>query len=125
MSSVVTTSSVADRFGIALSTLCLVHCLVLPVFSTGAALWIASEAVHFWMVGILVPVVLLAAGSGYRSHGNPLVSLVFYYGTGIVVATLLFEASLPPGAEVLFTTIGSLILMAAHGMNWRLQRCQH
>ena len=64
--------AVLDRFSIGFSTLCLLHCLavpvlvsVLPVFATFA---FADERFHLALVVLVVPTSIVALGLGCRLH---------------------------------------------------------
>ena len=119
-------TSLKDSFGVICSSLCLVHCLFLPMvlpmlLATGAlgtaGALLASEQTHLML---LVPVVLLAVMSfpgGYRRHGSVLPSALALAGlTGLVLALLLGEAT-----ETLLTSIGAGLLIIAHLKNRKLQ----
>ena len=114
-------SSFKDLSGVICSSLCLAHCLLLPMLlATGtlgaAGALLASEQIHLML---LVPVILLAAMSfpgGYRRHGRMLPSVLALAGlTGLVLALLLGEAT-----ETLLTSIGAGLLMIAHLKNRKL-----
>ena len=118
-------SSLKDSFGVICSSLCLVHCLFLPMvlpmlLATGvlgtAGTLLASEQTHLML---LVPVVLLAVMSfpgGYRRHGSVLPSILALLGlTGLVLALVLGEAS-----ETWLTSIGAAMLIIAHLRNRKL-----
>ena len=74
-----------DRLGIALSTLCLVHCLLLPVLLAVLPL-VAISYVPEWLdesewlhLALLVPVALLFVHGVHDVHGKCILfSLLFY-----------------------------------------------
>lgn len=114
-------TSLKDSFGVICSSLCLAHCLLLPMLLATGALGtagalLASEQTHLML---LVPVVLLAVMSfpgGYRRHGSVLPSALALAGlTGLVLALLLGEAT-----ETLLTSIGAGLLIIAHLKNRKL-----
>ena len=114
-------TSLKDSFGVICSSLCLAHCLLLPMLLATGALGtagalLASEQTHLML---LVPVVLLAVMSfpgGYRRHGSVLPSALGLAGlTGLVLALLLGEAT-----ETLLTSIGAGLLIIAHLKNRKL-----
>ena len=114
-------TSIKDSFGVICSSLCLAHCLLLPmVLATGAlgtaGALLASEQTHLML---LVPVVLLALMSfpaSYRRHGSVLPSALALAGlTGLKLALLLGEST-----ETLLPSIGAGLLIIAHLRNRKL-----
>lgn len=116
---------VLHRAGMALSGLCLVHCLLMPLLLAVApaiflaslpAGWIEAEWLH---AALIVPVVLVSGPALWRSGGKR---------AGVLVAALaaliaaLFVAS--EALETGLTVVGALSLLAAHGIALR-QRSAH
>ncbi|WP_419810226.1 MerC domain-containing protein [Bacterioplanoides sp.] len=107
-----------DMLGIVCSSLCLAHCLLLPMLlatgvlgSVGALL--ASEQVHLML---LVPVILLAALSfpaSYKQHH----SLTPIITGSLGLLSLLLALILGENFEVTLTIIGAFLLIAAHLSN--------
>ncbi len=112
----------ADRVAIALSALCLVHCLVIPVAllaapALGLAVLGTETAVHWLLLGIAVPVSVYALWQGYRQHRQR-----FCVVLGAAGLCLLFVAvSHLAGAsrEVPLTLAGVILLLVAHAYNLR------
>lgn len=109
-----------DGIAIALSGLCLIHCLAIPVaFLLGPVLsqtLVETEtSVHWLLLGLAAPVSLWALGNGYRSHGK-----IFNLILGVIGLMLMLL-----GAAQLFghewemplTVIGVLAVLAAHVRN--------
>jgi hypothetical protein len=117
--------SILDHVAIALSGLCLVHCLLLPVIIVAVPLLAQLNETHFHaqMLLVVVPVSLFAFAHGYRRHGN----LRIIVG-GIAGIALLFtggtvaHANYGPLADILLTVAGSLVLATSHYFNNRLMR---
>ncbi|MDQ7041246.1 MAG: MerC domain-containing protein [Rhodothermus sp.] len=121
--------SLWDRIGIGLSSICLIHCLLLPltlvVLPLGATLITLHEEVHILFAVLLLPTTAFAAYQGYRRHRHRRV--LGWLGTGLALVLL---ASFP-GHEVLgvlggtlVTMLGSALLIWGHWQNWRLTlRC--
>lgn len=111
-----------DGFAIALSALCLAHCLasaiLLAMFSSIAGPFM-HESVH--EIGLAVAVVLgaVALGRGRRLHGR---RLPLWIGSaGLVVMTI--GIILPHhGGEIVATMIGVVLLASGHFMNQRAAR---
>ncbi len=109
-----------DRFAIALSGLCLVHCMAVPVaLFMGPLLggWLAESetTVHWVLLALAVPSTALALGSGYSKHRNSLTVVLGAAGLAIMFAGVahLFGRT----AEVVLTTIGVTLLLVAHVRN--------
>ncbi len=108
-----------DRAGLALSGLCLVHCLASAVFfallaSAGGAL--LHPAFH--EVGLVLAILfgILAIGQGIASHGFMMPAAIGGLGVGVMAGAL----SLPHGgAETLTTMVGVAILALGHDLNRR------
>src|SRR5690625_3971385 len=85
-------SSVLDTFAIALSGLCLVRCLALPVvialFPLLSVTLIDHEAFHHIILIAVLPTTAIALGLGYRRHRRTSVAALGTAG----VAALVFAA---------------------------------
>ncbi len=113
-----------DLWGISCSILCLVHCLITLLASIGGVAILAELAhggdhdVHLHAV-LIIPIALFALLSFpacYKKHRNHFPLIMAIIGlVGIMIALLL-----PPVWETVFTVVGSLFLVAAHGWNYRL-----
>lgn len=118
-------SDLADKLGICLSGLCLIHCIILPV------LILVLPSMHFWLEWtyfhdvMLVALPALALGAfvpGFRKHRN---RVVFYWATPglalIVMGTLFFGEH--GWREVSLSILGSFLLIRAHRLNRHLCAC--
>lgn len=110
-----------DAAGIALSALCIVHCLAVPLVATGALAWAASERIHVGLTVSLAAIVLIVAAPSYRRHRRPLVPTLLVSGLAILVAALILGEAAGETAEVGLTVLGSVVLMAGHVLNLRLR----
>jgi hypothetical protein len=112
-------SGALDRIGIALSGLCLVHCLgsaivFAMVASAGGIL--LNPAIH--EVGLLLAIGfgIVALGRGVVEHGFMMPAAVGGLGLGVMAGAL----SIPhDGAEVIYTVLGVAILALGHDLNRR------
>jgi hypothetical protein len=104
-----------DRIGLALSGLCAVHCLVMPVLLLLLPLWHRAhafhEALHPLMAVLLVPITLRALRGG--AAGGRLLRC----GLALVWAALPAHAFVAEGLGFLLTLAGSALLMAGHRSN--------
>ena len=109
-----------DRLGIGLSSVCAIHCLLVPVFVSLIPLWPALEHVHefthlvFFLA--IAPTVVLSLK---RLHANKWVSFYLISGTLIIFLAWFFNSQLGEYGEAGVTLIGSLLLITGHWINYR------
>jgi len=116
-----------DRFAIALSGVCLVHCLLLPfaiALMPLLAIGIGSdEHLHELMLWVVLPVSLVGLSLGWHRHRR---SDVLALGLAAMVVLAFAgtwgHANLSQLAEVALTVPGSLALAVAHLLNFRQVR---
>ena len=115
-----------DRLGIGLSSVCAIHCLLVPVFVSLIPLWPALEHVHefthlvFFLA--ITPTVVLSLR---RLHANRWVSFYLIFGTFIIFLAWFFNSHLGEYGEAGVTLIGSLLLITGHWINYRAKvRCK-
>ena len=118
-------SDILDHAAIALSGLCLIHCLLLPIIIVGLPLLAQFNAAHFHaqILIVVVPVSLFAFTLGYRHHGNK--AIVAWGAAGIAIlfiAGTVAHANYGVLADSLLTMAGSVVLATAHYRNNRLTR---
>lgn len=116
-----------DRLGIAMSVVCLVHCLVLPFAIVAlplvAAQWLHTSTFHTAMALALLPVALLAAVPGLRMHGRISVAAAMAAGLSLLsTAAFAGEDLLSHEWQIGLTVLGGAILVAAHAVNLVLCR---
>ena len=117
----------ADKAAISLSVLCIIHCLALPLIvvllPVLTALNLQDEAVHWWILGAVVPTSLYALTMGCKKHKDYSVMVLGFVGLAILIATpFLGHDLLGESGESIFTTIGALIIAGGHLINQRLCR---
>lgn len=118
-----------DQVAIALSAICIVHCLALPIVVVAlpvAALSLGdSQHFHGLMLWVVVPTSLVGLLLGYRLHQRA--GLVALGTLGMVVlgaAATYGHAGWSLALEVVVSVAGSLTLGAAHWLNFReVRRC--
>ena len=119
MIGIVERRGVIDRLGIALSGLCLVHCLASAIF---VALLASAGGVfldpRFHEFGLVIASALgvVALGLGIRKHGFMMPAAIGGLGLGVMAGAL----SLPHGpGEIVYTVVGVSILALGHDLNGR------
>ena len=122
-----------DVFAVSLSSLCVVHCLAMPVLlvllPSLAALPIADESFHFWLVFLVIPTSVAALFLGCRRHRKWSVLAWGLSGVGVLVFAALFgHDMLGEAGEKIMTVVGSVMVAISHALNYRLCRsssCSH
>lgn len=119
-----------DRIAIALSAVCIVHCLAVPVLVAAlpiAALTLGTDThFHALMLWLVVPTSFVGFGFGYRVHARAgLVGLGLAGITVLATAALWGHTAWTEVVEVSVSVAGSLILGTAHWLNFREVRRAH
>lgn len=133
-----------DALGAALSGLCIVHCLLMPLAIAYVPLlkfeWLEGESFHRWLAIGALGIGGLSFLPGYLRHRRLSVLLLALTGLSLLgygaflvpdeccqleccrreVAASAFSLD---GLRRLRTPCGGLLLMLAHGLNCRLTRC--
>ena len=108
-----------DRAAIALSGLCLVHCLatsvVLAVLASAGGLLVAP-VVHEIGLTLAIMLGIVALGRGVVEHGFMMPSAVGGLGLGVMSGALTMPHS---GLETVYTIIGVAVLALGHDLNRR------
>ena len=128
-----------DRWGIALSSLCAIHCLAIPAAfallpsltvalhsfeapSRRLALWLLRlQAYDAALVGVALLVAWLSFGTGWRRHRcwRP---FGWWLAAALAFAVGLCFGSLPYGGHGLALASGGILLVIGHVRNLRLLR---
>jgi MerC mercury resistance protein len=125
-----TFSKYFDRIAIALSTICIVHCLAMPFVI--AVLPLAAFTVggdghfHTLMLWLVVPTSVLGFGLGVRVHRRAdIVALGVAAVAALSAAALWGHSAWQPRVEVFVNVGASIVLAAAHAWNFREVRRIH
>ena len=126
-------SSIADWLGIAASTACAVHCILLPtLLVTGTVLpatILGDEAFHAAMLWLILPAAVVAFGIGCWRHKDRWVLAFGIIGlTGMVLAVAVLHDIIGEAGERIVTVLSAAALVVAHYRNFRLCRssgCDH
>ena len=120
-----------DRFGMILSVICLIHCLITPLLLISlpilARYYLAHPMFHLMIALLIVPVGLMAFYSGYKHHRNKTVLLLGIPGLFIIAAIpyLVHEMHYPI-PEAIVMTLGSVMMLSAHWINRKsCKTCKH
>jgi undecaprenyl pyrophosphate phosphatase UppP len=115
-----------DQVGIAVSSICFVHCLATPILLLSLP-WMGEyfddPIFHVLIFLIIVPIGLYAFIRGYQHHGHRSVLILGLPGLFIVGFGAFLPHWLVPGlGREAVTVIGSLFLISAHTVNRRACR---
>ncbi len=108
-----------DRMGIALSGLCVVHCLTSAIAlallaSAGGVL--VDHRLHAVGLVLAIALGLVALGRGIVQHGFMMPASIGGLGLGVMTGAL----TLPhDGGEIVYTILGVAILALGHDLNRR------
>ncbi|MCS6838092.1 MAG: MerC domain-containing protein [Bdellovibrionaceae bacterium] len=123
-----------NLWGLILSGLCFLHCLMLPIVLSSLPLFFNLIIPSTWLNLILLimiwPIAVISIKKGYQLHGNKLIVFMGLAGLGLMSADPLlhFLSPDPPNSTQLLThnptvltpfwtwlnPLGSLILMTTH-----------
>ena len=119
-----------DRVAIALSTICIVHCLAMPIVI--ALLPVTAFALggdghfHALMLWFVVPTSILGFGLGIRVHRRvDIVAMGAVAIAALAAAALWGHSDWDPSVELLVNVAASVLLAAAHWRNFREVRRLH
>jgi len=125
-----TLSRYLDRIAISLSTICIVHCLAMPLLVAllpVVAITFGSDGhFHALMLWLVVPTSAIAFSLGYRVHGKQGILL----SGALAVAVLALVAfwghdAWDPAVEVTVNVAASIALALTHWQNFRDVRRIH
>ncbi len=109
-----------DGVAVALSGLCLVHCLALPLIVAGLPFLAQFSAghLHLQMLIVVLPLSILALTIGLRRHRNLRIIAAGSIGMLLlVIGATVAHTQLGLTADRLFTIAGALTLATAHYYN--------
>lgn len=117
-------STITDKLGIFGSTLCLIHCLVLPFILPLLSAQAYSphlSGLESFFHGIIFPVLLLIAvlafSRGYKQHHSKLILTLGISGVSLLFSGLIAEYFIHTGRAEIITASGSALLVVAHLLN--------
>jgi hypothetical protein len=109
-----------DGTAVALSALCLVHCLALPLIVAGLPFLaqFSEGHLHAQMLFVVLPLSTVALGLGFRRHGSlRIISAGIVGMVTLIVGATVAHTYLGLTADRAFTVVGALVLATAHYHN--------
>jgi hypothetical protein len=127
---VTTVSRYFDRIAITLSTICIVHCLAMPLliaFLPVAAITLGTDGHFHWlMLWLVVPTSALGFALGLKVHGKPGIVVVGALAvTVLAIVALRGHGAWDTSIEVAVNVAASIVLAGAHWRNFREVRRVH
>lgn len=122
------TSQNLDRLGMTASTLCAIHCALVPIFLTALPLlgleFLANEWVEISMILVSVVLGTLSLSLSYRKqHHKLLPFLILVFGFALIFTGHFAGFK---SLEPILIPLGGFIVASAHLVNWRLNKtCEH
>ena len=116
-----------DSLAIGISALCLIHCLFLPILLVLVPAVVAdvftNEAIHKWLVFIILPTSIVALSLGCKQHKRWHFFIIGSVGICLLLMGLMVDLfSLAPIWEEILTVLGTLCIASAHFLNYRTCR---
>ncbi|MEN3332356.1 MAG: hypothetical protein V7641_1721 [Blastocatellia bacterium] len=123
----VKTQRLLDRLAIAVSGLCVLHCLITPVLliliPVLASTNVADKVFHRILLAFVLPFSLAALLLGCRRHKDWIVFVLGILGLALLILTAWFgHDSFGETGERIATVLGGLTLAIGHVRNYRLCR---
>ena len=120
-------TSVLDKFAISTSTVCAIHCLVLPVmigvFPALGVTIIGDEKFHEILLWAVIPMTIISLSLGCNKHKDVTPALTGCVGLAVIIFTAIMgHRELSESLEILLTIMGAVIITFAHLMNFKLCR---
>ena len=111
-----------DALGVGASSLCAVHCFLMPFVIAGFSMigfhFIQHDTTHMVLAFFVLFFCLMAVIPGYRRHGNKKVVATMFSGVLLVMfATFVAESMFGEKGEIPIMTMGNALVITAHLLN--------
>ncbi len=116
-----------DRAAMSVSFICILHCLLTPVFLVIFPLlgtrFLSHDNFHFWLLFLVIPTSALAIHANFRKNRNPSISFFILSGLSLLILTAyLGDQSLGYLGDRIMTIGGGCLLIVGHSLNIRQRR---
>ena len=118
---------IIDNLGITVSSVCAIHCLLLPaIFLIAPYSFIASHEFHEALIYFILPCAFIAFALGCRRHKDIIVAVMGTFGIILLGAALLMHDVFHSAQHneelttILITISGSVLLVFSHLRNRKL-----
>ena len=123
----ITMQKIIDNLGITISSICAIHCVLLPaIFIIAPYSFLASHEFHEALIYFILPCAAIAFTLGCRKHGDFRVALMGIVGIILLGSSVLLhelfhaEEHSEELITVLITIAGSTMLILSHLRNRKL-----
>ncbi len=112
-----------DKTGVICSGVCAIHCLFLPVFTLSfpaISSYFKHELIHIGLLFLIIPIAAVSLIRDKKNHQNSKPIKIGSLGVFLLIFALLCEQmplSNSKMLEILFTVLGSFLLIFAHLSN--------
>jgi hypothetical protein len=117
-----------DKWGIVLSTACIIHCfavVILPLMLPAVEMFVHSPWVHRVFAVLVITTTPLAFIPGYRRHGLPHVLFSAVAGLVLILSGVFLDGRINEVLSHGVSILGSILLVSAHILNIRYSRRFH
>jgi len=118
---------IIDNLGITISSVCAIHCVLLPaIFIIAPYSFLASHEFHEALIYFILPCAAIAFTLGCRKHGDIKVALMGSFGIILLASSILLHEIFHSDKHseelttVLITVAGSIMLILSHMRNRKL-----
>ena len=118
---------IIDNLGITISSVCAIHCVLLPaIFIIAPYSFLASHEFHEALIYFILPCAAVAFTLGCRKHGDIKVALMGSFGIILLASSILLHEVFHSDEHseelmtVLITVAGSIMLILSHLRNRKL-----
>jgi hypothetical protein len=111
-----------DRWGIALSGVCLFHCIaviLLPMILPALEVFVHIPWIHRLFAFFVLITTPLAFIPGFRRHGFGHVLSLAILGVSCILAGVILDGSVSEILSHIFSIAGSIMLVAGHWLNMK------
>lgn len=116
---------IMDKFGICVSSLCLIHCLLTPVFiilfPSLTSTIIVDESLHIIFAVLVIFSVIIAVYPQCRRHGHKDIIAYALAGISLIVLSFVLEDTLGHEGHIGLSILGSISLIIAHIRNIKVR----
>ena len=110
-----------DFLGFTASLLCAIHCAALPLIlaltATTGSSFIENEAIEIGVIALSIIIAGAAVFKGYFKHKQTKPIYYIIFGFVFLIAGHAFHSL---AIEVIFISIGAILIASAHVTNWKL-----
>lgn len=119
-----------DNLGILASTVCMVHCISMPLLISAlpfvGAGFLESDFTHEILAAFVLVFAIASLLPGYIKHKDPAILGGLIAGLSLVMyATFFVEHALGPKWEMPLISVGNIIIVLTHLRNRKHVNCKH